>query len=390
MPDVRACWISSTRYSQPLNATQAKKWAALAAAGIDITVIGFASDAHWHRFTQTARFILLPLLPLALLRYGLMFVLTPLLLFRLAWRGEANTFIAQSPYEGFPAALAKQLLALFGRRTALIVEAHGDFEESLFLYRRIPLAGAVRWLMRRVSDYTVHHADALRAVSSTTQAQLQRRAPGKPIEQFLTWTDVEVFQKISRAAAPSSSHDLLYAGQLVPLKGVHVLIDAFAQVHSALPAAHLHLIGRPDSADYTTQLQQQVVRLGLQDRVTFVGGLDQAQLARRLAAARGLILPSFSEGMPRVLVEAMSVGTPVIATRVGGVPDLVQTGRNGWLIEGRDTAALAGALRELLTSADVDTLGANARADVIALFSTQQYVDGYRRLFAHAERALCP
>ncbi|MDX2139118.1 MAG: glycosyltransferase [Chloroflexota bacterium] len=390
MPCVRACWISSTRYSQPLNATQAKKWAALAAAGMDITVVGFATDAHWRRFSQSARFILLPLLPFALLRYALMFVLTPLLLFRLAWRGRVNTFIAQSPYEGFPAALARQLLALCGRRTALLVEAHGDFEESLFLYRRIPFASVVRWLMRRVSDYTLHHADALRAVSSTTQAQLQQRAAGKPIEQFLTWTDVEVFQNTPRTLAPSASHDLLYVGQLVPLKGVHLLIDAFAQVCAVSHAAHLHLIGRPDNAEYAAQLQEQVVRLGLQERVTFTGALDQAQLAGRLAAARALILPSFSEGMPRVLVEAMVCGTPVIATRVGGVPDLVQTDRNGWLIDARDTEALAGALHNLLTSADVDALGATARTDATALFSTEQYVDGYRRLFAHAERALCP
>jgi glycosyltransferase involved in cell wall biosynthesis len=387
---VRACWISSTRYSQPLNATQAKKWAALAATGMDITVIGFASDARWHDFTQSARFILLPLLPFALLRYGLLFAFTPLLLVRLAWRGTANTFIAQSPYEGVPAAFIKQLLRLFGRKTALIVEAHGDFEESFFLYRRIPFANAVRWLMQRVSTYTLRHADVLRAVSSTTQAQLQRRAAGKPIEQFLTWTDVEVFQNTPRTAPPSASHDLLYVGQLVPLKGVHVLIDAFAQVCASAPSAHLHLIGRPDNTDYAAQLEEQVARLGLQDHVTFVGGLEQAQLAQRLVTARGLILPSFSEGMPRVLVEAMVCGTPVIATRVGGIADLVQTGRNGWLIDARDTDALADALRALLTNADVDALGANAREDAITLFSTQRYVDGYQRLFRWAETHLCP
>jgi glycosyltransferase involved in cell wall biosynthesis len=364
------CWIGGARYNRPLDTTNRKKWQALTALNADLRVIGFESGV---------RFMLLPAPPLGLLRHILFFTLGTLLALWQARR--ADTLIAQSPHEGAVGALAKQVAGLFGRRVRLVVESHGDFEQALFLQRRVSLAGLYRGLMDAFARYALRHADALRAISSTTEAQLVRFALRTPVVRFMAWTDAETFIAAGEARTnfPSRSREIVYAGVLTPLKNVHVLIEAFAR--GAPPDARLWLIGKPENATYADELRAQVARLGVADRVTFAGMLSQTELAAQMARARVLVLPSASEGLGRVLVEALLCGTPVIGTRVGGIPDVVRDNENGLLIPPNDADALADALARLYADdALVDRFGEQGRAFALSLASTEAFVQGYRAL----------
>lgn len=378
------CWIGSARYSQPLDPTNDKKWQSLGGLGLQMSVIGFASGLRPRVFTQHARFYLLPQLPAAPLRYLLSLACMPPLSLWLVLRHDARALIAQSPQEGALAALAKIAARLCGRRVALIVESHGDFAENLFLYRRVPLAGAVRWLIRMSAAFGLRHADALRAISASTRRQLEAAAPGRPIEQFMAWTDTRAFLEAARDAPPSRSHTILFAGALTPIKGVHHLLDAFAAVRASHPEARLQLAGRPQNAEYVAQLRQQIGRLELANRVDFLGELPQAELARHMAGARALVLPSLSEGLGRVIVEAMLCGAPAIASRVGGIPDMVRDGETGYLVSPGDAAALADALAKALDDPNIDRMSASARAFAREFFSPAAYVEAHRRLIEAA------
>jgi glycosyltransferase involved in cell wall biosynthesis/GT2 family glycosyltransferase len=95
-------------------------------------------------------------------------------------------------------------------------------------------------------------------------------------------------------------------------------------------------------------LEAEIARLGLADRVRVTGWLSGAEVRRELVEARALVLPSFAEGLPVVLMEAMALGRPVITTYVAGIPELVRPGVNGWLIPAGSVEALAGAIRQAL------------------------------------------
>ncbi len=138
MNQLCVCFLGGARYSQPLDATSEKKFRSLAALG-QMFVIGFSTDAKPRHFTEHASFYLLPCLPVPLLRYLLMFTGGPILAMWCILRHDVRVLVAQSPYEGFAAAWAKLLARFFGRRVALVVESHGDFEVSLFLQRRVLL-----------------------------------------------------------------------------------------------------------------------------------------------------------------------------------------------------------------------------------------------------------
>jgi glycosyltransferase involved in cell wall biosynthesis len=387
---IKTCFIGGARYRQPLDRTAEKKFCALKPLG-DLIVIGFSQSLRPRRFTEHARFYLLPMMPSPVVRYVEMFVLGPFLALWLILRHGVQVLVAQSPYEGFPAALAKKVGSWFGCNVALVVESHGDFEESLFMQRRMRLARWYRFLMVRVAAFTLENADVLRAVSHSTKAQLERWIPGKPLVQFPTWTDIEVFLQAGLNKEFPRPQNILYAGVLIPRKGGHHLINAFARVVRDFPDARLVLVGHAENKQYTSELEDQVSRQGLDERVDFIGGVSQADLAGWMRRAWVFALPTYSEGLPRVVFEAMAAGLPVVSSSVSGIPEVVENGVTGFLVPPGDETALAVRLRWILEHPDeAQEMGRRARAFAESFFSTAAYTAGYQRIFKLAQALLSP
>tara|TARA_R110000868_G_scaffold4155_20_gene25448 strand:+ start:7288 stop:8478 length:1191 start_codon:yes stop_codon:yes gene_type:complete len=136
-----------------------------------------------------------------------------------------------------------------------------------------------------------------------------------------------------------------FAGWLVPAKGVHVLIDAFERTTHQVSDIRLEIIGDSDDEEYKAELHNVVRWQKLENRVTFHGWRDDVLDALDLADI--YVLPSFTEGVPRSIVEAMALGKPVIATDVGGVPELLEGGELGMITTANDSTALANAMYEM-------------------------------------------
>jgi glycosyltransferase involved in cell wall biosynthesis len=328
----------------------------------------------------------MPQAPLAPLRHLTMFALGPLILLRVARQHRTCVFIAQSPYEAAVGGVVKLWLRRCGGSAALIVETMGDFENAFFLYRRVPFQRPARWLMRRVATFGLRHADLGRAISAATERQLATAAPALPIDRFPAWVDIEALRTISRSAPPSSSRDVLYVGALARIKGVHVLIDAFAAALPAATPARLVIVGPESNISYAHGLRTKVRALGIEARIVFAGERSSDEVAQLMSRARIVAVPSLSEGLSRVTLEAMAVGTPVVASRVGGIPDLVVDNETGWLVSPNDAGALADGLRRAFAGPAVDALGARARQRAYTLASADAYVAGHRRLLAAAQK----
>ena len=138
----KVVFVGGARYTRPLDATSKKKFEAMSSLA-EVFVIGFSHDLGPRRFVQHACFYLLPKLPLPILRYAELSMFGPLLVLWLIFRHGVQVIVAQSPYEGVCAALAKKIAGWFGYRVALVVETHGDFEESLFMQRTCGAATAL-------------------------------------------------------------------------------------------------------------------------------------------------------------------------------------------------------------------------------------------------------
>jgi glycosyltransferase involved in cell wall biosynthesis len=180
---------------------------------------------------------------------------------------------------------------------------------------------------------------------------------------------------------------LATVARLEPVKDQATLLRAFEKVGAALPESRLVLVG---DGSVRPALEEQARQRGLAGRVIFLG--RRADVAQLLPLFDAFVLTSTSEGLPLTILEAMGVGIPVVATRVGGVPELVDDGETGILVEPADAVALGRALDGL--SSNVELCVAMGKAG--ALKAAQEYavsdvaerlVDLYGELTGRRERA---
>jgi glycosyltransferase involved in cell wall biosynthesis len=148
---------------------------------------------------------------------------------------------------------------------------------------------------------------------------------------------------------PSPRRRLVAVGRLSREKGHLLLVQAFGMIAAEFPDADLVIAG---DGVLREEIESLVRSLDLGERIRITGWVDTARVREEITAARAMVLPSFMESLPVVLMEAMALGRPVIASRVCGIPELVEHGRTGWLVTPGDTAGLAAAMREALLLSD--------------------------------------
>ncbi len=178
---------------------------------------------------------------------------------------------------------------------------------------------------------------------------------------------------------------LVAIGRFAEQKGTLLLIDAVAEAARRGVDLRLALVG---DGPLRGPVERLIARQGLQGQVTLTGWLDEDGVRAQIEAAHALALPSFAEGLPMVVMEAMAAARPVIATYVAGIPELMQHGRTGWLVPAGDATALCDAICELaLTGPEKLTqMGRTGRARALARHDIDRSAQALAALFAQRPR----
>lgn len=214
-------------------------------------------------------------------------------------------------------------------------------------------------LLRRLTVWALRHADAIRAVSGDLAEQARQlvelgkrgNGEGEKIWVVPNGVDLDKFRLMARQEArrllglEENRRYLLFVGRLVAVKGLDLLLDAAVLLMRRRNDVELVLVG--DGAERGT-LEQRATTLGVRDRVHFVGARPHEQVALWMNAGDVFCLPSHKEGLGTVLLEALACGTPVVATAVGGIPEIVADGQVGRLVWSRNPQELAACLSEAL------------------------------------------
>jgi colanic acid/amylovoran biosynthesis glycosyltransferase len=178
---------------------------------------------------------------------------------------------------------------------------------------------------------------------------------------------------------------VLCVGRLVPDKGQELLIDAVAGLRDAGHDIHVTLIG--DGPD-RERLEHRARKLDSSSAIAFTGSLPQLELVTYLARADIFCLPSFAEGLPVAIMEAMALGVPVISTRIAGIPELIIDGENGRLISPGRVDLLQAAILELATTPSLrESWGRRGRETVRARHDVDESARLLRALFSDAAGA---
>jgi glycosyltransferase involved in cell wall biosynthesis len=335
----RVLFVGATRYSLPLQPGLERKFAALERE-VDYRVIARGTGDH-------PRFRLLPAEAGALFYARL-----PAELRRELLSFRPHAVVAEDPRTATIAMLARAFVR--GPRPRVIAELHGNWRHATRLYGS-PARRTLTPLVDALDRYGLRRADATRALSAYTAGLVEAERGSPPDASFPTYSDLSVFT--ARPVQPLPERPAaLFVGVLEAYKNVDGLAAAWRQVATQVPEARLVVVGKGPSAAVVARLAAD-----LPGRVEHVAELPPADVARRLDEATVLVLPSRYEGLGRVVIEAFARGRGVVASRAGGILDLVEDGREGLLVDVDDVGGLAGALVRVLSDrALAERLGAAA------------------------------
>jgi len=268
---------------------------------------------------------------------------------------------------------------LLGRRLFLpvVCTVHGSDVNS-YPYRNRPTLWATKWALKRVG----HLVTVSRGLKGEVFSLIGRRQ----IEVLHNGADPRKFKPRPRMEARARLHlpidkkIILFVGSLVPVKGVEFLLAAVSRL--AREDTLLYVVGDGDLMSALISLADD---LGVQKVCRFVGRRPYDEIPYWLSAADCLVLPSLSEGLPTILPEAMLCGVPIVATQVGGVPEIVRHGHNGLVVQPKDPIGLAEAIRSLLANDDgvsamVERAGETARVALTWEANAQKTLGIYHQI----------
>jgi glycosyltransferase involved in cell wall biosynthesis len=177
---------------------------------------------------------------------------------------------------------------------------------------------------------------------------------------------------------------LLFVGGIEERKGLDVLIRAVARIKKTVPDIELHIVGGVRKIVYFEKLRRLINSLDLEQNIEFLGSLPEKKLSEEYREAMIFVLPSYEESQGIVILEAMATSTPVVATRVGGIPDMIQDGTNGRLVDCGDDKQLADVIVSLLMEKDQrKRLGDAGKQNALQYLPekiARQHLDVYNRI----------
>jgi glycosyltransferase involved in cell wall biosynthesis len=265
------------------------------------------------------------------------------------WLGERGVVHVHAHFGTNPAMVAMLCRELGGPPFSFTVHGPEEFDKQAII--------ALREKIRR--------AKFVVAISSYGRSQLYRLA------SYEHWNKIHVVRCGVDASfldgptehAPSAPR-LVCVGRLCEQKGHLVLLQAAAELARQGETFELVLVG---DGELRSEIERRIAEDGLSSRVRITGWVDGEAVRREICGARALILASFAEGLPVAIMEALALARPVVSTFVAGIPELVEPGKNGWLVPAGSASDLASAIRAALreSPARIDEMGAEGRARVL-------------------------
>ena len=236
--------------------------------------------------------------------------------------------------------------------------------------------------------HKVAHARAVAAITAYCRGVILDATEGAGADKVDVLRCGLELERFAPTPVPAQSQTLVCVGRLCPQKAQTLLAEAAARLRHSHPGLRLVLIG---DGDTRPEIEAIIAREGLQEQVILHGWATGDEVRAAVAAARALILPSFAEGLPMVIMEALALGRPVISTRIAGIPELLDE-TCGWVVDAGDLDGLTGAIATCLETPTerLTEMGAVGRARVEARHDQARNAAQLRRLIGFEDKGdLC-
>lgn len=240
-------------------------------------------------------------------------------------------------------------------------------------------------------DFKWRNATHLFAVSNALVEQVADQMPdiANRVRIAPMGVDTDRFKPAEEKSPILNEFSWFVCARLNPGKGFETLLKAASRLADS-HAFQIRIAGEDDIGGdgYRKTLEADIIKYGLEDRVTLIGAIPQDQVLQELKKSDGFVLPSLHEAIGVAYMEAMSCGLPVIGSRTGGVPELIEDNENGLLVSPGDTNALALKMAMVMESPDLRAdLGRKARDTIVSHFNVRRSADALAAALALSKRS---
>jgi len=262
----------------------------------------------------------------------------------------------------------------------LVVGIHGDWDHEI-RFSKPKLAMALP-LINLVAKGVFSCADAVRVISKATEEKALEFVEKNKVcdTKFPALFDVEFF--LEGKPRQIRKNQAVFVGSLIGRKGIEFLLKAIPPVVERYPDFELVILGK---GAVEAELKALAGELRIAERVRFAGQVDATVVKETIDESAVLVLPSLSEGLGRIALEAMSRGRPVIGSAVEGIKESISDGKNGFLVTPGSDKEIAEKLLWILDNKEkAEEMGQNGRDYISETFSLERYVENHRKLFDFA------
>ena len=282
----------------------------------------------------------------------------------------------QDPITGFFAVLSLKIRKF---PVKIIVETHGDFIDTIGLEKNLLLPKFYISIFTYFAKYSINNADSIRSISEFTEKQVKEFGYSGLFVRFPAWINIDTYLNTDENRSYKDTFKIIFVGSVTDRKNPDLIVKALEPIDKNLS---LEIIGSTPNSKYLEKLQNSINNSKHSERIKMTPFIDSQELISKYSTANLFILPSKSEGLGRVIIEAQSTACPVLISSDTGMTDLVIENETGFIFENNNEIDLTEKLKFIIENYEHATqTGANARLFVKENFSTENFEFGYKKLF---------
>ena len=368
-------FVAPTTYQIPLTENIEKKFKYLSEI-CNLHIFAFSNKKNHLKIGDT-KLYLYKKVENRILNYLKIFFLSVFMLPSVIKENNIEIISYQDPVSSF---FSIFVLRLRNIKTKIIIETHGDFIETLSLEKNLLFPSIYKKVFINMAKYTLDKADKLRAVSSSTEAQVREINQNKEITRFPAWVDFDNYKDIEPVRESNKDFKILFIGSVTDRKKPHLIVESLNNIKSK--EIKLFIVGPMPNESYLTKLKELVKRYSLEEQVIFTGSVDRKSVMEHYAETNLMILPSVSEGLARVIFESQVAACPVLVTDAPGMSDIVIDGQTGYVFESNNLESLTNKIQEIKNNyEEAIHVGNNAKDFILSNYSADNFKFSFQKLF---------
>ena len=270
-------------------------------------------------------------------------------------------------------------LKLRNSNVKIVLESHGDFIETIALEKKLLIPTIYKKIFKLISSYSIKNADQIRSISSFTEEQVKSYGYKGKFVRFPAWINLDKFLKAKNIRDANDYFKIIFVGSVTDRKNPKLIVRAISKIDSEIS---LEIIGPTPNKNYLNGLKDSISNSQHKENIFLSPFIEIDELVQKYSSANLFILPSKSEGLGRVVIEAQATACPVLVSSNTGAVDLIIDHETGYIFENNNLEDLKEKIKEIIDNQNHSVqVGLNGKSFVAQNHTIENFKFGYKKLF---------